>query len=164
MGMWSALYYIYIYLNGDVVCIILDIYTWMGMWSALYSIYIPEEGRGLHYIIYIYTWMGMWSALFRYIYMKRDAVRIILDIYTWSGIFLHRVHRMIFLFEIFFIAHTKCLCQIMFEDTAGLDYKTRLLNVQRKLFPVLNVRRAFKSHELLVKQELKVFFGRLPVL
>ena len=34
----------------------------------------------------------------------------------------------------------------MVEDAAGLDYiETMLLNVQRKLFFMLNVRRAFKS-------------------
>ena len=45
------------------------------------------------------------------------------------------------------------------EEADGLEIiiTTRLLNVQRKLFFMLNVRRAFKSNELLEQQELKVF-------
>ena len=35
---------------------------------------------------------------------------------------LHRFHCVIFIFETIFITHTKCLCQIMVEYAAGLDY------------------------------------------
>ena len=76
----------------------------------------------------------------RYIYLKGD----------FSG-------QPIFLFEIIVIGHIE-------EEVAGLDYiKDKVAKRTGELCFMLNVRRAYTSHELLVQQELKVF-GRLPVL
>ena len=79
---------------------------------------------------------------------------------TYTEYLLHRFHRVIFLFEIFFI--TKCLCQIVVEDAAGLDYiKDKVAKrTEEIIFHAeyeKSVQICVKSHELLVQQELKVF-------
>ena len=58
--------------------------------------------------------------------------------------------------------HTKCLCQIMVEDAAGLDYikdkvakRTVEIIFHAECGKIVQI--CVKSHELLVQQELKVW-------
>ena len=52
----------------------------------------------------------------------------------------------------------------MLENAVGLDcIIDKIAKRTEQIFFRMNARRAFKSHELLVQQKLKVF-GRLPVL
>ena len=71
---------------------------------------------------------------------------------TYTEYLLRRFHRVIFLFE---NAHTKCLCQTMVEDAAGLDYiKDKVAKRTEKIIfhaeCEKNVQICVKSHELLV--------------
>ena len=121
------------------------------MFHIILDIYIPEGGffRLTDFSFYLlnqYDWPKM----------------------TYTEYLLHRFRCVIFLFEIFFTGHTRNVCQIMVEDADGLDnIKGKVAKrTEEIIFHAeceKSVQICFKSHELLVQQELKVF-GRLPVL
>ena len=80
---------------------------------------------------------------------------------TYTENVLRRFHRVIFLFEIFFIGYTRNVYVKSWLKTLLAAKRTEEIIFHAECEKSVQI--CVKSHELLVHQELKVF-GRLPVL